>query len=139
MTSEYRICTRCLMDTSDPEIVFDERGVCNHCHDYDRLVAQKVLGGEAGQKYLERLVGILRRQELVRSFKGKVGGYALARHPRLIKVGEIVETLDGAIAPMGCASPECKAIRCRPKKVWINLGKLVHDNLYSIKLSDLIR
>jgi N-acetyl sugar amidotransferase len=56
MTSDYRICTRCLMDTSDPEIVFDEQGVCNHCHDYDRLVAQKVLEGEAGQKYLENLV-----------------------------------------------------------------------------------
>ncbi len=27
----YRICTRCVMDTSDPEIVFDEAGVCNHC------------------------------------------------------------------------------------------------------------
>jgi N-acetyl sugar amidotransferase len=56
MTSNYRICTRCLMDTSDPEIAFDEQGVCNHCHDYDRLVAQKVLEGQAGREYLERLV-----------------------------------------------------------------------------------
>lgn len=29
--SSYRICTRCIMDTSDPEIVFDADGVCNHC------------------------------------------------------------------------------------------------------------
>lgn len=28
---EYQICSRCVMDTSDPEIVFDEHGVCNHC------------------------------------------------------------------------------------------------------------
>ena len=28
---EYRICTRCVMDTSDPDIVFDENGFCNHC------------------------------------------------------------------------------------------------------------
>jgi len=28
---EYQICTRCVMDTTDPDIVFDENGVCNHC------------------------------------------------------------------------------------------------------------
>lgn len=27
----YQICTRCVMDTSDPDIVFDEKGICNHC------------------------------------------------------------------------------------------------------------
>ncbi len=27
----YQICKRCVMDTSDPDIVFDEEGVCNHC------------------------------------------------------------------------------------------------------------
>lgn len=31
MERQYRICTRCVMDTSDPLIEFDERGVCNHC------------------------------------------------------------------------------------------------------------
>lgn len=28
---EYRICTRCVMDTTDPDITFDENGYCNHC------------------------------------------------------------------------------------------------------------
>ena len=32
---EYQICTRCVMDTSDPEITFDDNGVCIHCHHYD--------------------------------------------------------------------------------------------------------
>lgn len=31
MPSEYRICLRCIMDTTDPEIRFDESGYCNHC------------------------------------------------------------------------------------------------------------
>jgi N-acetyl sugar amidotransferase len=30
--------------------------VCNHCHDYDRLMTQKAIPGEAGKVYLERLV-----------------------------------------------------------------------------------
>jgi 3'-phosphoadenosine 5'-phosphosulfate sulfotransferase (PAPS reductase)/FAD synthetase len=30
---EYRICKRCVMDTTDPDIIFDENGYCNHCND----------------------------------------------------------------------------------------------------------
>ena len=33
MKNEYRICTRCLMDTSDPDIEFDGQGHCNHCRE----------------------------------------------------------------------------------------------------------
>ena len=35
-------CTRCIMDTSDPEILFDEQGVCNHCKRYDARVASEI-------------------------------------------------------------------------------------------------
>ena len=31
MTVPYQICTRCIMDTTDPDIVFDANGWCNHC------------------------------------------------------------------------------------------------------------
>jgi N-acetyl sugar amidotransferase len=31
----YKICSRCVMDTTDPDIIFDKNGVCNHCHTYD--------------------------------------------------------------------------------------------------------
>jgi N-acetyl sugar amidotransferase len=31
-----RVCTRCVMDTSDPDITFDAEGVCSHCHAFDR-------------------------------------------------------------------------------------------------------
>ena len=31
MESEYQICKRCVMDTTDPQIAFDEQGYCNHC------------------------------------------------------------------------------------------------------------
>lgn len=55
MNREYQICTRCIMDTTDPNIIFDEDGICNHCHDYDRSIEQKVLVGEAGEEYLKRL------------------------------------------------------------------------------------
>lgn len=43
MMREYRICTRCVMDTTDPDIKFDENGVCNHCRTYDKMIREKVL------------------------------------------------------------------------------------------------
>lgn len=35
---QYQICTRCIMDTSDPDIVFDDKGVCNHCKQAEKLL-----------------------------------------------------------------------------------------------------
>lgn len=32
MSRTYQICNRCVMDTTDPEIVFDSNGNCNHCN-----------------------------------------------------------------------------------------------------------
>jgi N-acetyl sugar amidotransferase len=36
------VCTRCVMDTSDPEISFDEDGVCNHCRTFAELAAREL-------------------------------------------------------------------------------------------------
>ncbi|MCL9822735.1 N-acetyl sugar amidotransferase [Helicobacter colisuis] len=35
---EYQVCVRCVMDTSDPEITFDENGVCSHCQRFDNEI-----------------------------------------------------------------------------------------------------
>jgi len=32
---EYQVCTKCVMDTSDPKIVFDDNGVCDHCNSFE--------------------------------------------------------------------------------------------------------
>lgn len=57
----YQICKRCIMDTSDPAIVFDERGYCNHCRllmdDRDRYW----LPDERGQRKLERLIADIKQ------------------------------------------------------------------------------
>lgn len=36
----HQECVRCVMDTSDPWIEFDEHGVCNHCKEYDNYIAR---------------------------------------------------------------------------------------------------
>lgn len=55
-TAEYRMCTRCIMDTSDPNITFDENGWCNHCRNYARLAAERQATDALRQKELDRLV-----------------------------------------------------------------------------------
>lgn len=57
-----QICTRCVMDTSDPEIRFDANGICNHCHDYDVLSAQVNWTGKAGEQELQRIVERIKQE-----------------------------------------------------------------------------
>lgn len=58
----YRVCTQCIMDTSDPEIFFDDDGVCNHCHDYERRVSAEVIGGEEGAKIVEETIAKIKAE-----------------------------------------------------------------------------
>lgn len=43
------MCRRCVMDGSDPEITFDDQGVCMHCHRYDEQVRTLVFTGEVAR------------------------------------------------------------------------------------------
>ncbi|MEO8464175.1 MAG: N-acetyl sugar amidotransferase [Gammaproteobacteria bacterium] len=55
------LCVRCIMDTSDPEIVFDERGICNHCKQYDARVTAEIAPSDERERKLEALVEEIRR------------------------------------------------------------------------------
>lgn len=55
----YQICVRCIMDTSDPEIVFDEEGICNHCKRYPDHIASLGDASERARK-METLVQTLK-------------------------------------------------------------------------------
>ena len=35
MKKEYAMCSKCVMDTSDKKIKFDEKGVCDHCQNFE--------------------------------------------------------------------------------------------------------
>ncbi|MFA7319447.1 MAG: Rrf2 family transcriptional regulator [Parcubacteria group bacterium] len=90
-------------------------------------------------KYLERLIGELRKKEIVKSFKGKDGGYILAREPKNISAGEVIETMEGSFTSK-CTSTHCAHVKkCSSSFVWIKLGEQIRKTLYGIKLSDLIK
>lgn len=52
----YQICTKCVMDTSDPNIKFDENGVCDHCHDFENYVKPNWHTDERGRQELEQII-----------------------------------------------------------------------------------
>ena len=58
--ARYQICTRCVMDTSDPEITFDEAGVCSHCQTFDRAVAPSWLHGAEAEAGLQAMAAEIR-------------------------------------------------------------------------------
>ncbi len=89
-------------------------------------------------KYLEQLFTKLRQEKIVVSQKGKGGGYILCKKPDLIRVGRIIEALEGPIKIMNCADKKCSSRKCQSKKVWLLLEKQIKQTLNKIKLSELI-
>ncbi len=61
MTIEYRICTNCVMDTTDALITFDEQGVCDHCRNFRAGIQPVWDTGEKGRAELQRTVEAIRR------------------------------------------------------------------------------
>jgi N-acetyl sugar amidotransferase len=70
---DYRICGRCVMDTSDPEIVFDVMGICRHCHRFDEQVRTAVRSGEDGRRALSKLAEKIRRDGRGRDYDCIIG------------------------------------------------------------------
>lgn len=46
------MCSKCIMDTTDPEITFDENGVCNHCLRYETELPKRVFRGADAEERL---------------------------------------------------------------------------------------
>ncbi len=62
-------------------------------------------------KFLEQIMMILKRNELVESVKGKHGGYSLSRPPEEIMVGEVIRAVDGPLSPIATAEEIQKRIQ----------------------------
>jgi Rrf2 family protein len=94
--------------------------------------------------YLEHLVQRLRRQGLVESRRGAHGGYTLSRPATEITMAEIVEALEGNLAPIECITPEGMCSRevagqapCPTKLLWTRVQGSIVRTLNDMTLSDL--
>jgi Rrf2 family protein len=55
-------------------------------------------------KFLEQIMHTLKEAGLIKSQRGKFGGYRLAKPTRQITIGQVVRLIDGPLAPIGCVS-----------------------------------
>src|SRR5271168_5412173 len=104
--------------------------------------------------YLEHLVARLRKAGLVDSRRGSRGGYMLARLPAQITMAEVVEALEGSIAPIECISqsadgsivctresaedPTGAPHVCPTKLLWTRVRFSIVRTLQETTLSDLV-
>ncbi len=72
-TREYQICTSCVMDTSDPRIVFDADGVCVYCHNFRDEIRPNWHTDERGRRELEALAAKVRADGKGREFDCIIG------------------------------------------------------------------
>ena len=79
------------------------------------LIADLARQENIPKKFLELILLELKNQGILESKKGKGGGYQLARHPREIKLGQVIRILDGPLAPVSCVSQTAYK-RCRECK-----------------------
>ncbi|MCW5737407.1 MAG: Rrf2 family transcriptional regulator [Enhydrobacter sp.] len=56
------------------------------------------------KKFLEQILLALKHHGLVRSKRGKFGGYLLLKRPEEITFGQVLRIVDGPIAPLPCLS-----------------------------------
>ena len=92
------------------------------------------------KKYLEIIMKDLVDGKLVRGSSGKGGGYVLLRAPEEYSVGEIVERMEGTLAPVAClqegSEPCPRYAACATISLWQELDQIVRDFLYRKKLSE---
>lgn len=70
---KYQICARCVMDTTDPEITFDEQGICNHCTNAKLLLSRDWLPDESGQKKLHTIAAEIKANRGNKEYDSIVG------------------------------------------------------------------
>lgn len=93
--------------------------------------------------YLEQLIAPLRRAGFVTSVRGAQGGYRLARNPEEITVKDILETLEGPLAPTHCvvdAEDEgCSNMEyCVTRLIWEKIRNSIDDIVRSTTLADMV-
>ncbi|PPD30403.1 MAG: LPS biosynthesis protein [Hyphomicrobium sp.] len=57
----YQICSRCIMDTTDPNITFDGRGRCDYCHNFDESIKPSWRTDERGERELLEIAAKIKK------------------------------------------------------------------------------
>ncbi|HEX7021278.1 MAG TPA: Rrf2 family transcriptional regulator [Trueperaceae bacterium] len=93
------------------------------------------------QHYLEQIIAVMRRAGIVESVRGAYGGYRLARPPEDVTALEVVELLEGSLAPVACLehSGSCEHVgHCSTEGLWVRVDHAVRRVLGGTTLAQLV-
>ena len=113
-------------------------------HQNDGFIALKDIAERQGisKKYLEQIIPVLNRSDVLNANRGYQGGYKLAKAPDKYTVGSILRLTEGSIAPVACLDHEpvdCpRREDCITLPLWKGLNKVITDYLDSVTLQDLL-
>lgn len=99
---------------------------------------------DISERYLEQLMGLLRKAGLVKSIRGATGGYVLAKSAGGISVGDVLRALEGSLEPVKCAAfyseEGCNASDgCVTKYVWQKINDSINETVDKMMLDELVR
>ena len=113
-------------------------------HEGDGFIALKDIAERQNisKKYLEQIVPILSRSGILRTNRGSQGGYALAKEPEHVTVGEILRLTEGSLSPVACLDgdpAQCqRSADCPTLPVWQGLNRVINEYLDGITLRSIL-
>ena len=94
-------------------------------------------------KYLERILPVLVKNNMIEGVQGKSGGYRLTRTPQQYRVGDILRLTEGDLAPVACLEGSCEpcghSAECRTKPLWNGLYATINEYLDGVTIADLMK
>ena len=94
------------------------------------------------KKYLEQIIPILNRSDILKASRGFQGGYRLAKSPDRYTVAEILRMTEEGLAPVACLEHEpieCdRSADCITLPVWQGLYRVINEYLEGITLQDIL-
>jgi Rrf2 family protein len=96
---------------------------------------------EVSLPYLEHLITPLIAGGLVKSTRGARGGVLLVKPPAEVKLTEVVQLLEGSIAPVDCVNDPrvcSRSVSCVTRDIWMQIKDAMIQVLDSTTLQDLV-
>ena len=131
ISSRGRYCLRVMIDLAE--------------HQSEGYIPMKDVAKRQGisLKYMEKLLPVLVKNNIVEGLQGKTGGYRLTRKPTEYTLGEILRLTEGSLAPVAClecgAAPCDRAAECPTLPVWTELDRRINEYLDSATVADLLK
>ena len=113
-------------------------------HNADGFISLKEIAEKQNisKQYLEQIVSLLNTSNIIRTSRGKQGGYMLAKEPSLCTVGQVLRITEGSLTPISCLDDEInqceRADFCLTLPMWQGLNKIITEYLDGVTLQDIL-